>query len=188
MCLSCRSFGPSLCSSCRDSLRPAGERLVGGVVTRSAFVHDGAARTLVHRLKYEGMGAVAELLAGAMAPLVPAEAAALVPVPRVLARTVSLGVDPGRALAAALARRTGLPLRPVLAPALVGPRHAGRGRGERRPPALRRAGPVPAGAVLVDDVVTTGTSLAAAAAALGAGSVTAAVTATAAGTGRPVGH
>lgn len=193
MCLVCRTFGPGpVCRSCRDGLRPAGDRLVDGrVVVRSAFGHEGPARTLVHRLKYDGIPAAGAVLAAAMAPLLPADAAALVPVPRVVVRRVGLGVDPGRELAAALAVRTGLPLLPVLGASLAGPRHAGRRRRDRRPPVFRRLGEAPAGAVLVDDVVTTGLSLASAAAALRIGrpegGVTTAVTATAAGTGHPAG-
>lgn len=180
MCLACRSFGHQpLCLRCRDSLRAGGtQRLAQGVVVRSAYVHGGPARLVVHRLKYEGILEAAAVLADAMVPLLPADGSALVPVPRVVLRAVMLGVDPAGALAEALGRRSGLPVVPALAPTLVGRRNAGRRPGDRRPPSFRLVAPLPPGAVLVDDVVTTGMSLSAAASAVGATAL--AVTATAA--------
>lgn len=180
MCLACRSFGNQpLCPHCRDGLRAAGtQRLEQGVVVRSAFVHEGPARLVVHRLKYEGILEAAAVLADAMVPLLPAGGSALVPVPRVVLRAVMLGVDPAGALAEALGRRCGLPVVPALAPALAGRRHAGHRREDRRPPSFRLVAPFPPRAVLVDDVVTTGMSLSAAASAVGTTAL--AVTATAA--------
>lgn len=174
-CLCCREWGREpVCRTCRASLRPGGtQRLGSGLVVRSALAHDGAARLVVHRLKYEGMAAAADVLSVAMAPLVPSTATCLVPVPRVAWRRVRYGIDPAAAVAAALSKRTGLPVARVLSAAMVGPIHAGRSRSARPVPIFRARGPVPREAVLVDDVVTTGVTLAAAAAALGASGVSA---------------
>lgn len=144
---------------------------------RPALAHDGAARVLVHRLKYSAFAAAAEPLAQAMVRLLPSECGALVPIPRVMARRWVHGVDPALELARRLARITGLPVIEALAPG-VWVRHRAGGAGRRRGlPAFRQVAPVPVRSVLVDDVVTSGTTLTRAGAATG---LRRAVTATAA--------
>lgn len=118
-------------------------------------MHDGPARQLVHRLKYEGFVAAASVLAPAMAPLVDG-AEALVPVPRTHLRRHRYGVDPAMELARAVARLTGIPVVRALHPAVVGQARAGRRRDERSEARFRFVHAPPPGAVLVDDVVTTG--------------------------------
>lgn len=142
-------------------------RLVGGIGVRSAYAHRGPPRVLVHRLKYEAVSRVAELLAVPMAPLVPTSASVLVPIPRTLVRRVRYGIDPAAELASALARLTGLPVHPRLRPPVAARRHAGKGRLLRPAPGFTVSGHLPRGAVLVDDVVTTGVTLQAAADAFG---------------------
>ena len=125
-------------------------------------MHQGAARRLVHRLKYDGMPAAAVVLAREMIGLLPDGAAVLVPVPRSRWRAIRYGIDPGREIARQLSAMTSLPMVEALAPPILSAHNAGRRRPDRHAPGLRRASEVPAGAVLVDDVVTTGTTLAAA--------------------------
>lgn len=179
VCLACRRWNRrALCASCRGGLRPGPERLLSFGLARSGFVHEGAARVLVHRLKYEAVPSAGRLLATeAMAHLVPHDAGALVPIPRTRWRTIRYGVDPAMLLADHLAALTGLPVAKPLTPALYGRRHAGRVVSQRDAPEFGVGGFVPAGAVLVDDVLTTGITLETAAAALD-GAVLAAVTAT----------
>jgi predicted amidophosphoribosyltransferase len=145
----------------------------------AAFAHEGPARRLVHRLKYEGHQAAARVLAEAMAPLAEG-ASALVPVPRVTWRRVRFGVDPAYELARAISDLTATPVVQVLAAAPFAPRHAGRGRDERPPPVFARRVRAPAGCALIDDVVTTGATLMAAAETIGGQSIFA-VTATSRG-------
>lgn len=160
ICLACRGLSAGrLCGRCGAALRPASDRWVEpGVLVRSAFLHDGAARHLVHRLKYDGVAAAAHVLAGSMAPLV-AGASALVPVPRTVVRRHRFGVDPGMELASALAAITGIPVVTALRPAVVARARAGRARDDRSEPGFRLRATAPHGAVLVDDVITTGGTL-----------------------------
>lgn len=167
VCLSCGRWGRGgLCRPCTESLRPGPVQQAGALVVASAFVHAGAARRLVHRLKYGGIVSAAGMLARAMAPLVPAGTAALVPVPRVLWRRVRYGVDPAWELAGAVSAELGVPVVPALRGAWFGPRHAGRSRSHRRAPMLTIDVPPPPESIVIDDVITTGTTLAAAAAVL----------------------
>ena len=188
-CLACAlrpAAAGGLCAACRADLVPGGDRrLPGGVLVHSAFAHRGTARLLVHRLKYGGHRAAAAVLAEGMAGCVPKGAGALVPVPRARLRHWRYGVDPAVELARALGRLLGLPVVPALAPEWWHRRRAGPTGSRRGLPSFRLIRAIPAGSVLVDDVVTTGTTLRAAAAAL-AGPCRA-VTATAApARGRPV--
>ncbi len=152
--------------------------LPSGVAVTGAFAHEGAARRLVHLLKYHGVAAPAGVLAGEMAPLLPPGAAALVPIPRATLRKLRYGADPAMALANRLSDQTGIPvLRSLVAP-LWWRAHAGSSRDGRTPPRFRIASRPPPGSVLVDDVLTTGATIAAAAAVSGIGR---AITATRAG-------
>ena len=180
-CLSCGVGTRSpVCRSCASTLVPAGRRsLDSGVNVSSALVHRGAARRLVLRLKYQGCRESAEVLAAMMAPLLPADARCLVPIPRIYLRRLKYQSDPALLLAAALSRRCRLSVFRVLGPRLWGGANAGRVRSKRVVRFSRRYTP-PDGLVLLDDVITTGTTLETAASALGNPRIRAAVTATAA--------
>ena len=167
---------PAICPACEASLRPSGEvRLPSGVLVRSLLEHGGPIRNAVHAMKYRGADRVAAGLAPLMVDLLPTGATALVPVPRSLPRRARFGTDPGRALAVALARKAGLPVADVLrAPLLHRSQiHTRRREGLR----FRSVSPPPTGAVLVDDVLTTGATLTSAAGAC-RGAVTSAITLT----------
>ena len=158
----------SLCRQCRFELRPAPEVSVGpGLIGVAGFVHEGAARRLVHALKYRAVFAAAVPLVDAMAERIPGSATALVPVPRARLRAFRHGIDPAAVLADELSCRTGLPVVDAIRPRLWWRRHAGRGRDERPSVPFTPSGvPVPKDAALVDDVLTTGATARAAAAAL----------------------
>lgn len=167
VCLSCHEWGAGrLCLRCRSSIRPAPEHIVGGgVAVVAAFEHEGAAKALIHHLKYRGVTAVAELTAEVLWQRLPS--VPLVPVPRALSRRLKYGVDPAREIASALARRMRVPVVSSLVPAVHTRRRAGRDHSRAVPPfRVRREPATPV--ILVDDVVTTGATVGAAVGALGA--------------------
>jgi hypothetical protein len=86
----------------------------------------------------------------------PSTASALVPVPRSLARRVAYGIDQAEVLARELSRLTGVEVLDALGAPLWWKRQAGASREDRHAIDFRKRLEVPDGAVLVDDVFTTG--------------------------------
>lgn len=122
----------------------------------------------MHLLKYRGVLVYADVVAEALVDRLPA--LPLVPVPRALSRKVRYGVDPAQQIAKAVSRLNGAPCLEALARPLHTPRRAGRDH-HRNVPKFTLARPLPPAVVVVDDVVTTGATVAAAVTALGLGSV-----------------
>jgi predicted amidophosphoribosyltransferase len=145
---------------------PGRSGVVGGIPVNYAFHHSGTGRMLVHRLKYHGLSSAADVMSAAMAPLVPHDATALIAVPRATVRRITYGVDPAKELAKRIGRALDLPVVAALAPPLWWPRHAGRTLSERAAPSFRRRRSVGGAPVLIDDVITSGATLAGAAQAL----------------------
>jgi predicted amidophosphoribosyltransferase len=179
LCWACRAPARAdhpLCTACRATLRWLGPRpvILAGVEAWAPVAYEGAARELVRALKYRGAERLAGVLAAQMAANAPGGllAGALVPVPLHGARLRRRGYNQARLLAAALAERSGLELRDCLDRRGGDPPLAGRPRPERVALAgggiviQHDAGPLPDRVLLVDDVVTTGSTIAACAAAL----------------------
>lgn len=193
-CVACRRPAraeDALCSACRRELpwleqrrcprcgQPAcrGRRCPAAAApwerAWAPVAYDGPARQLVAALKFRGALPVAGLMAAQIAAGAPdgllAPGAVLVPVPTHPGRARRRGFDQGQRLALELGARTGLPVRPCLVRTGPASRQLGAGRRERLARgriAVSVRGPAPARAVLVDDVHTTGATLAACARAL----------------------
>ena len=135
----------------------------------AAHLYEDAARELITALKFSSRLRLANTAAEAIATTIPPHLllGAVVPVPPSPHRMLWRGFDPAGEIAAALARRTGLRLRPCLR-RRSSRRQVGRPRSERlaKPPHIWVRGRPPAAALLVDDVLTTGATLGACAAAL----------------------
>jgi ComF family protein len=180
VCAACRArwsrLPDPLCDRCGQPLTPGlscrlcPEWPDGLTGVRSAVWLAERARRAVHHLKYEGWRRIAEPMADAMLPLVCAiPSPTLVPIPLSAARLRARGYNQSAELAGALQRRTG-----VLVAHNALARRRDTGTQTALTPEARRANlagafvavSVPANPVLVDDVFTTGSTLAEAAAAL----------------------
>jgi ComF family protein len=149
-----------------------------GVRVWAPVAYAGPARDLVRALKFRGARGVADTMAAQMvagASLEFQEGFTVVPVPLHPRRRRARGYNQAALIAAALARRTGLRVADLLVRTGPATAQVGRHRPERRAGpagAIEACGAAPARVLLVDDVVTTGATLAACSAALaGAGAV-----------------
>jgi predicted amidophosphoribosyltransferase len=167
LCVACtRSSPTALCPQCAGQTRRAPDRSIGdGLRVVAGAVHEGPSRALVHALKYRGVDAAVPALVDPLIGRVPA-ATALVPVPRAPLRAARYGVDPAGLIAGEIGRRMGIPVLHALQAPVWWPRHAAASRSERGGIRFRQRLAVPPGCALVDDVVTTGATVAAAARAL----------------------
>lgn len=191
-CVGCGSRGALLCAGCTADLRPpsrAADRFVAadaGVVFGAHLVlgigalgYEGALRRALAKLKYEGAGRVAPILARAALPamrilLAASGPAVLTPVPVHPERRRARGYNQAELIARELGASAGLPVRDLLV----------RGRSTEKMHRLDRAGRlrnlrgaiglapmvrVPEVVIVVDDIITTSATLDACAAVLRAG-------------------
>jgi ComF family protein len=138
---------------------------------RSAVWLEGSAREAVHRLKYDGWWRVADALAEAMRRLEPLTGrVCLIPVPLGARRRRARGYNQSERIAASLGRLTGLPVRTELLTRRWETRTQTALTPEARQANVAGAflaqGVAGLACVLVDDVFTTGATLAEAGAAL----------------------
>lgn len=178
-CGACGRQGPAPCPSCWRELAPAPP--VGPIPgldrCRALLRYDGAARELLARLKYRNSRDALAWLAAGMAALAAAPGTSFDVVswaPTTTARRHRRGFDQAEVLARAVGGRLRVPVRALLV-RLPGPAQTGLDRRRRtNGPSFRlRVPEVPRRVLLVDDVVTTGATLAAAALVLrNAGAVT----------------
>lgn len=181
LCVACgRHAGRAepLCPACRAELRWLGPRLASArtVELWAPHAYEGPARALVAALKFRGATGIAAVMAAQIAATAPAgllgpPPPVLVPVPLHPVRHRRRGYNQAALIAGALAGRTGLGVSDCLERSGGDMTQVGRGRGERAHAiagavSVRPGSPLPPRATLVDDVVTTGATLAACAGAL----------------------
>jgi ComF family protein len=195
-CAGCDTVGAVLCRTCRFTLAgPPPPVTVDGVIAAVPFV--GRAREVVLAMKYRNRRAVSahlggllvnRLLGAGIAPGRDIDAVTWAPTAR--RRRHERGFDQAHAVAQVVARQLGLPVRHLLERDDSGSPQTGRSRAARLHGPVVRARPDVAGRriLVVDDVVTTGSTLRACASALRAGGardvVLAAVASTPAGVRR----
>src|SRR4051794_5350409 len=176
LCVACGGWARAaepLCGACRRLLRWLGPDPVvvaAGVEAWAPLAYAGPAQQAVTALKFRGAARVADALAAQVVANAPPgwlDGVTLVPAPLHPARLRRRGFNQAERLARAIGRRAGVPVADCLSRA--GPRatQMGRGRAERLSGiagaiTVRRDARAPPGrVVIVDDVVTTGATLAA---------------------------
>lgn len=174
VCAGCGAHAGSaepLCARCRGELRWLGPRPTegDGVAVWAPVAYEGPARGVVGALKFRGATRAAAAMAAAIAANAPPgwlwDGAVLVPVPLHPARARKRAYNQAERIARALAIRTGVDLHPCLERAGARGTQVGRDRAQRLTGIagtvrLAQGGEAPARAVLVDDVITTGATLA----------------------------
>ncbi len=187
-CAGCGAPDTTLCETCRARLapRPFAVTALGGVTVNSALAYEGVTARVLRALKEDGRtglaGPLGAALRAAAAASASAEPVVYVPVPssrRAMRRRGYRVVD-------LLLRRAGLPASRLLVTVREPGDQRGLGRAERVRNVAGGLAALPGAAggcvVVVDDVVTTGSTLAEAARALRAAGARSVVAATVAAT------
>jgi ComF family protein len=190
-CPGCGHRAEPVCAQCARSMRaaPPGRPVPGVTWAVSAFVYEGVARELVVRVKYRNERIAVRWLAARLAECcerAPVPFDVVTWVPASAERRAARGIDHGALLASAVGAALDVASECLLTRD-DGPPQTGKAIDERRAgPTLQGTGAVAGRRVLiVDDVLTTGATLAAAAHILRAGGARDVVAGTIARTPKP---
>ncbi len=167
-CVVCASRSGPVCARCAAALRPAHDLTVPDLDTcRAGFVFDEQVRPIITAFKYRRQRRIASWCAASVIDLVPQVADVITWIPATPERRRMRGFDQAGEIARCLSRSTGVPRSRLLDRARSDGRQTGLNRSERQqgPELVAKRG-VPSFVVLVDDVVTTGSSMRVAARAL----------------------
>ncbi len=172
-CIACRSRGPALCDACRPPRTERTRFARAGLDVVAVSAYSGTFRRAIlafKRGRRDAIGPLAGLLAESLAAADVSWNTVIVPVPTTRGRALERGFDQSVALAREVAVRDARPVLVALRKRSRNPQR-GRSRLERLRAVNRFAVVAPslvenANVVLVDDVVTTGATLADCAAAL----------------------
>lgn len=190
VCPGCGGCGAPVCQGCAGLLRspPATPPPDGVDAWCAPFAYEGVARELVARVKYRGTRAAVPWLAATMVDVIDAGwplADVVTWAPTSRARRRQRGFDPAELLARAVAHRLRARRRGFLERRPGPPQTGLDAAARRRGPQFEPRAPVPTTVLLVDDVATTGATLAAAASALRLGGARVVMALTAARTPPP---
>jgi predicted amidophosphoribosyltransferase len=160
-----------LCAHCRSQLRWLGLEPVeiGPIQAWAPLAYEGPAQGVVRALKFKGATGAAAAMAGQIAANAPRgwlgpDHGTLVPVPLHPSRARKRGYNQAKLLADAIGERTGMPVADCLARTGAKGTQVGRTRAQRLAGisgGIRLIGQPPPAPVLVDDVITTGATIAA---------------------------
>lgn len=164
-CVACGADGVLLCGRCEERLAPAPPLPPPpGVDSACAlFIYDEVGSSVIGALKYANSHRLVRRLGPRLAAAAPRGLDVVTWAPATAANRRRRGYDQGELLAREVARRLGKPARRLLARRADIPQ-AARGRaGRAAGPRIRLRRAVSGGVLVVDDVLTTGATLATAA-------------------------
>ncbi len=166
-CAVCGASANGLCRRCSENLVPPSVPPLLAINHATVLCsYEGTGAQLLQALKFQNRRQALGPIAAALAPGLPDDVDAIVPVPADPARLRERGYHVPALLAKHLSRRTGVPVASPLE-RMASYRQTGKSRSERQSVQFSTMELAPERVVLVDDVVTTGATAVACAVALG---------------------
>lgn len=157
-CSVCHAPANGICGDCVESLAdPVIPPLLGLAKATVLCSYEGVGADLVRAIKYRNRRQGLSALINALAPSLTHEVDAIVAVPSQPTRRRERGYHVPDLMAARLSKRLKVPVVSPLLRVDDGSQHA-RGREDRKAVEFRASGEVPERILLVDDVVTTGST------------------------------